>query len=302
MIKAEVLAHSVSEAGAEAITMRVVLPRIILAEFNTHRKISKNTSSSRAIPINKMIQHVKDNMFTPVWWGKNQPGMQAKEQLKGIRLWLVKKAWRLAGLGACNVALALNKLGLHKQITNRLIENFSYVTVVFTTSDLNNLFWLRDHPDAQPEFRELAREMKIVYMQSTPKLLQPGEWHLPFVQENEKHIYTIQEQLILSVARCASTSYQTVDGKALHPDRAKEIYNKLSGTEVLHASPFEHQLTPDSLVTIQFRVKGKRNYETADVWHQPNAHGNTIGWIQNRKLQPAENAAIDLPYFLLPKV
>lgn len=302
MIKAEVLAHSVSEAGAEAITMRVTMPRIILAEFNTHRKISKNTSSSRAIPIKKMIQHVKDNMFIPVWWGKNQAGMQANEQLTGIRLKLVQKAWRLAGIGACNIALALNKLGLHKQITNRLIENFSYVTVVFTTSDLGNFFWLRKHKDAQPEIRVVAEKMFEAYGNSTPKTLKVGEWHLPLVHENEKHIYDIETQLILSVARCASTSYQTVDGKHLHPDRAKEIYNKLRGTEVLHASPFEHQLTPDSLVEIEYRVKGKRNFTAATVWHQPNTHGNTIGWIQNRKLQGVESAAIDQPHFLLPKV
>lgn len=298
MIKAEMLAHSVSEAGAEAITMRVTMPRIVLAEFNTHRKLSKNTSSSRAIPIKKMIQHVRDNMFTPVWWGKNQSGMQAAEELTGIHLKIAKKAWRLIGLGACTAATLMNKIGVHKQITNRLIENFSYVTVIFTGSDIDNFLWLRNHDDAQPEIHEVARAIVKAHRESTPRLLAKDEWHLPLVKDEERESLDLATQIILSVARCASTSYQTVDGKMLTIERAKDIFLKLSDSDVLHASPFEHQLTPDSLVEVDVRRKGSRKFTTQVVWENPQLHGNTIGWMQNRKMQPKESYASDSPHFL----
>ena len=44
------------------------MPRIILAEFNTHRLFSRNSASSRAIPFKKMVQSVLENPFIPIAW------------------------------------------------------------------------------------------------------------------------------------------------------------------------------------------------------------------------------------------
>src|SRR5690606_25524449 len=104
-------------------------------------------------------------------------------------------------------------------ITNRLIENFSYVTVVFTTTDIHNFLDLRNHPDAQPEIHEAARQIAKAYKESTPRKLARGEWHLPFVSDEDRRTYGEDNMSILiriSAARCASTSYQTVDGKPIH--------------------------------------------------------------------------------------
>lgn len=300
MIKAEVLAHSYyKDTGAEAVTMRVTMPRIILAEFNTHRRLSKNTSSSRAIPILKMIKHVYQNMFFPVYWGANRSGMQATEELTGFRLKLAKLAWRTAGVAATLFARALNKIGVHKQITNRLIENFSYVTVIFTTTDLLNFLSLRDHPDAQPEIRAVAAAIKAAWLASEAKVLELGEWHLPLVTEDENQL-DIKDQRMISAARCASTSYQTVDGKPITVDNAFSIAGKLVGSDPIHASPFEHQLTPDELVSIDYRVTGsKQKYKTAKVWKNPHLHGNTRGFIQHRKMIPNESKELNTDFFLI---
>lgn len=298
MYRAEVLAHSISEAGAEAFTFRLVIPRIILAEFNTHRKLAKNTSSSRAIPIKKMIEHARNNMFVPFYIGKNQPGMQANEELTGFRRNLAVKAWKFFGNSACFAASIMDKIGVHKQLSNRLIENFTYVTIIFTTTDLHNFLALRNHPDAQPEFKRAAELIEKAASQSTPKLLKVGEWHLPLIDEHERKTMDVEQLRLISAARCASTSYTTVDGKKIGIDAARRIADKLIKSNPIHASPFEHQLTPDVLVEIEYRVaKSKKKLQTAKVWKSPSMHGNTVGFIQHRKLFPNESANKDLTHF-----
>lgn len=295
MIKADVLAHSKAYTGTdhaiEAITMRITLPRIILAEFNTHRRLSKNTSSSRAIPIKKMIKHVYNNMFLPVYWGANRSGMQATEELTGLRKKLAKVTWRIAGRVACAFAWTLNKIGVHKQITNRLIENFSYVTVVMSTVDLYNLLALRNHPDAQPEIHAVAVAIETAWKNSTATELKPGEWHLPWITDVEKNCLSLQEQQLISAARCASTSYQTVDGTPITANNAKKIADKLIKSDPIHASPFEHQLTPDEVTEIEWKIAGTRKkLQKARVWRNPHLHGNTTGFIQYRKTLPNESS------------
>ena len=70
MIKVEIVAHSLSPQGDELISVLCTFPRIILAEVNTHRMLSKNTSSSRAIPFNKMVESVQNDPFVPIAWQK----------------------------------------------------------------------------------------------------------------------------------------------------------------------------------------------------------------------------------------
>lgn len=64
-ISAEIVAHSTNQFGDELISVLCTFPRIILAEVNTHRMLSKNTSSSRAIPFEKMVESVKNDPFIP---------------------------------------------------------------------------------------------------------------------------------------------------------------------------------------------------------------------------------------------
>lgn len=266
---AKMIEDSISSDGIRISSIECRFPRIILSEQNTHRQLSRNTSSSRAIPVKKLIKDVKSGMFVPSYWGKAQPGMQAHEELTGWRRWAAKKLWTSTGHLACNVALLLNKIGLHKQIANRMIEPWSYVTVLVTSTHWTNYLSLRNHPDAQPEINELAGLIYEELKNSEPRLLQSGEWHTPYVLDNERAELSQDDLIKISVARSASTSYQTVDGKVMTKERALALYDKLLGAVPLHASPAEHQATPDT------KTRGK--------WKNPTQHGNFSGWIQFRK-------------------
>ena len=70
LISAEILADSLNQFVERITTMKLIFPRIILAEFNTHRMFNRNSASSRAIPLHKMIKAVEENPFIPIAWQK----------------------------------------------------------------------------------------------------------------------------------------------------------------------------------------------------------------------------------------
>jgi hypothetical protein len=154
MIKAEIVAHSLSPQGDELISVLCTFPRIILAEVNTHRMLSKNTSSSRAIPFKKMVQAVIDNPFIPIAWQKEHTGMQGTEYfLKREDIdWNISK-WLTARDNTINSAKYLNagfpddkeSIGVTKQLCNRLLEPFMWTTMLITGSKegWDNFFNLR---------------------------------------------------------------------------------------------------------------------------------------------------------------
>lgn len=284
MIEAKIIEDSISEEGIRLTTMELKMPRIILSEANTHRQWSRNSSSSRAIPAKKLIKEIIDNPFMPVYWGKNKPGMSATEELSGLNLFLVKLVWKIASLSAVLFTTILNKLGLHKQIANRVLEPFMYTKTIVTSTEWDNFFKLRIHSDSQPEICELATKMKAAMDNSTPKLLKAGEWHLPYISTEDKDTYSSVENLIkMSVARCARVSYLNHDGKNPLLQNDLDLYNRLVGGEIKHSSPSEHQATPmpeDHVLKGVFVVPGithvDKNYER---WS-----GNIKGWIQYRQL------------------
>lgn len=312
MISAEVICDSVSEQGKRLTTFKLRYPKFIHGEFMTHRVISRNASSSRAIPTAKLLEEVRSDVLRagPVFWGKNQSGMQAAEELSKVydsdlnssprqRAILL---WRRAAYDAANCAEELLKIGAHKQIVNRLLEPFSHINVVATATEWDNFFGLRLHKDAQPEMRALAIAMWEARKISIPKLLKPGEWHLPFVwQEGGNAILlddllppgnplglTPHEQMIrISVARCARVSYETFEtGKRSTVEEDLKLYERLASSG--HWSPFEHQATPDTLA--QYSGVGflwRHNNNVQGIYQ----HGNLVGWRQNRKLIAGEAVA-----------
>lgn len=236
-ITAKVIADSIADGCPRITTMQLRYPRFIHAEFMTHRVFSRNASSSRAIPIERVIQDVIDDPAMPIHWGSNKAGMQAGEELPSG-----KGEWLRASTAAVYSAKVMAKLGYHKQIVNRILEPFQHINVLVTATEWANFFALRDHKDAQPEIAVLAIEMRGAMAKSVPRLLNAGEWHTPFVEPNERFLNP-DNALRVSSARCASMSYKTVDGNEMTVDRAMVIYDKLTGTP-LHASPFEHVAKP----------------------------------------------------------
>lgn len=273
---AKVILDSISPDGIRLTTMQVRFWRPMLPELNTHRAISKNAGSSRARPSKAIIEQVAKDPWGPIHWGKNQSGMQALDEMDEIDLDLARAFWIGAAKGTASSAKLMSMRGAHKQIVNRLLEPFTYVDVLLTATDWANFFALRLHEDAQPEMQDLARAIKGAMDASEPTLLQPGEWHLPYVTDEEKSMLPLDVQKKLSVSRCAKISYTAFDGTVEPIEKELDRYSRLIESQPMHASPCEHQATPD------------RWPEYGESWEYPHQHGNLRGWRQLRKLLPNE--------------
>ena len=248
--------------GDRLTTMELKYPRFIHAEFMTHRVFTRNASSSRAIPIERQIEMIMEDTAMPIHWGKNQSGMQAREELTGQDREDAKKLWLMARDEAIATAHGFIQVGAHKQIVNRILEPFSHITVLVTSDSWGNFFALRDHPDAQPEIRELARVMKAAMETSTPKSLGLGEWHLPYLDDED--LANINNHMAessitrhkpnkwdvcmmacaVSAARCARVSYLTHDRKRPTLEEDMNLFYRLAHANPPHMSPCEHQAHP----------------------------------------------------------
>jgi hypothetical protein len=296
MISAKIIADSISPTGERMTTMEIEYPRFILAELNTHRMLSKNSASSRAIPVKAMHDFIMNSPATPVYWGKNQAGMKAKEELQASDLSMAKYLWGKAKEDAIHWAKAMADLDLHKQITNRVTEPWMTMKTVISGTEWNNIYWLRDHPDAQPEFGVLAKTMRAAHEASTPILLNPGEWHLPymvikrdkrgeiFYRDQEGNELNLEDARIVSASCCAQVSYRKNDDTL---EKAHKIYRQLIESTPAHASPVEHQATPMDMDKDPCRWE-----KVAGITHQDRNgelwSGNLRGWVQFRKLIPNE--------------
>ena len=281
---AEILADSLAPSGHRLTTFEVTYPRCIHSKIMTHRLLSRNAASSRAIPVEKMIARVIDDPFIPIHWGKNQKGMQADQELTSEEKEKAFRTWLSARNEAVLHAGTLTAMGLHKQIVNRLLEPWMWITVIISATEWTNFFALRCHPDAEPHFQKIAWMMKSEYDASKPRTMKLGEAHLPLIHvEDYDLVELLARDLILkdqssfspvilkiiasalleqvSVGRCARVSYLTHDGKR---DLAAdiELHDRLKSSNPGHWSPFEH---------------------VAHALDDDTRSGNFIGWKQYRK-------------------
>ena len=281
-ISAKIVADSISSSGVRITTMELCYHRFIHSEFMTHRMFSRNSSSSRAIPVGKMLKQVKENPAIPIFWGKNQPGMQAKDNLSGTYLEEAKESWYYAAHQMSKRAGELTNLDLHKQITNRLLEPFQWIKVIVTATEWDNFFKLRLHPDAQPEICFLAKTMKEVMDSSSPVILEHSEWHLPYVVAEDCLKTTTDNFVKLSVARCARVSYLNHDNST--PDVAKDIALADKLLEAGHMSCFEHQATPMKVLNeVLSDITWENGITHVDKYDEFWSN-NFRGWLQYRAM------------------
>lgn len=286
-ITAKSVLASVSPDDIRIDTLLLRYPRFIHAEFMTHRQFSRNASSSRAIPVERLIADVENDPAMPIFWGKNQKGMQAREELTGAALVLAKTTWYIALKRAIRSANSLSETGAHKQIVNRIIEPFAHINVVVTATEWENFFALRIHEDAQPEIKALAEAMRGAIDGATPKILSYDEWHLPFVSGDDVADHggltdPSGNLRVVSAARCARTSYKTHDGRVSSLEEDITLGERLTKSRPFHASPFEHQAMPDMKVV----EEAESNHEE---WLNPEKHRNFTGWMQNRAFMEGSN-------------
>lgn len=255
-ISAKLIADSSTSDGVRLTSWVLRYHRYIHAELMTHRVFSRNASSSRAIPVEKMIAWCQEDPAIPIEWGKNQKGMQAGEPLNAGEQIIAEKAWLQARDRAIEATRLLLELGVHKQIANRILEPWHHIAVIVSTTQLKNWFALRNHKDAMPEIKHLAALMQTEYNASTPVrrenswLSLPEDikgapaWHLPFITDQERWHYPVDVLIKCSVARCARVSYMNHDGTSPSIEKDLELHDRLVVQQPLHASPAEHQARP----------------------------------------------------------
>jgi hypothetical protein len=282
-IEAVIIKDSICPKGIRLTTMELTYPRYIHSEFMTHRVFSRNSASSRAIPVAKQLRGIAQEPVTPRVWGKNIKGMQSSGVLEGWRLALAKSLWAYHRWSSIKTAQILGDLGLHKQWANRLVEPHSHIRVIVSSTKWANFYELRDHMDAMPEIRELAIMMRQAHQYSVPTPLKETEWHLPYVLKTDlldlSELYGdeyMEKAKLLSMARCARVSYTIIGDGGHTVAEDLRLGERLTKQIPLHASPMEHQATPDP-----------RN-QRIDKW------GNFHGWVQLRKLYHHESVA-DIP-------
>lgn len=286
---AKVILASVSPQGIPLVTVHLRYWRGIHSELMTHRAFSRNARSSRAVPVAKMLEEIRNDPFIPRHWGKNQKGMQAGEELGPIERSEARAMWLTARNRAMEQGEKLMELGLHKQVANRLLEPFMWIDTLVTSTDWANFFALRDHKDAEPHFRDLAQLTKEAIKSATFQKLDYHQWHLPYITSNDLRMwagdgpgdsdiaeaYDIARKV--SAARCARISYAPFDGIATVPAEL-DRYNKLIENWPVHASPVEHQAVPDSI------YKSHRGVQ----WNNLHQHRNFRGWRQFRAMIKGE--------------
>lgn len=284
---ARVIADSISIPGHRLTTMEVSFHRFVLAEFNTHRVFSRNSASSRAIPVAKQIAKVETGAAYPLRWPAEQKGMQGGDELDVSLQVSASAVWSDAARDAVTAAKNLAELGVHKSVVNRVLEPYLMHTVVVTSTAWENFFEQRTSTLAQPEIQAVAILMlEEAYNKSTPEKLSVGEWHTPYVDDTDLIFQQselgqgIFNTVKVSSARCARVSYETQAGKRdWHEDL--KLYDRLVTARPMHGSPLEHVATPDS-----------ENYHEVDVTNWlilgPNLtltlpkYGNLLGWHQHR--------------------
>lgn len=264
---ATVVTDSINLLGIRLTTLEICFPRFILAEFNTHRKFSRNSASSRAIPVSKQLERIKQYPFVPAKFPINKPGMSASEYIGPEHPYYaeIKGIWLRARDDMVEQVGYLLDYDVHKQTANRLLEPFMWHTVVVSATEWENFFNLRISEYAQPEIRIIAEMMKTAMDESVPTLRKAEEWHLPYVDPAE-HLGESWEMLAkISSGRCAAVTLLNQQNKNPEKDITRTDGLILKG----HMTPLEHPAMVDTL-----------------MWPIESNFDNS--WVQYRKMIPNE--------------
>ena len=320
-VTAKIIADSISPEGQRITTYEIVYPRIVLAELNTHRVFSRNSASSRAIPVKKMNDLIRADIARPVRFGAANPGMQDNGAHNAlINGYTPEEWWDLAVYSAIQFSTAFDEAGYAKQVCNRLTEAGSHMKTVLTSTDFDNWDWLRDHDAADPTIAAVARAMSVAKAESTPIVLQPGQWHTPYygagywkdsgyvkktengleATDNKRGGHTLVEALAISSSCTAQVSFRTADDTL---EKALKVKERLIQDNAVHGSPFEHQGTPvktKCYFSVNHDEDDGVNLLDPSTWEKGITHsdrdgvlhsGNFSGWIQHRQLIPGHDYA-----------
>nr|DAQ95670.1 MAG TPA: Thymidylate synthase complementing protein [Caudoviricetes sp.] len=278
LIKAEIITHSKRlNTNEELITYKLIYPRIIHSELMTYSMMSVNSASSRAIPVNKLIEVIEKTPFYPISYQKKHSGMQgidyftSEEDIKTCH-----SLWEESMQESIRVAKKMLEFGISKQIINRTLESYQYHCCLFTGTresfehlfnqrcpvypggykswkelcDLDSNYTMEtplierlkvNKGQAEIHFMDLAEKMYDALNESTPDELSIGSYHIPFYKDiiSSEEVLGIENLIAMSVALTARVSYTSIgDNNKLTLERATNIYNHC--LENGHWSVFEH--------------------------------------------------------------
>lgn len=276
-------------------SMYLVFPKMVMGERNRHRGFSLSDRSSRAVPPEKLIDEIRRGvgLAMPAKFRRRAKGMGGGEELQGDELIEAQLDWIEDALDATDAAERALKRDEEKETVNRRLDMYIYMHSLQTgVRDIwLNFLGLR-LANASPTIELLAMECYMEYKKAIPKKLEPGQWHLPFIDEREAA--TTDLLINLSAARSAHLSYNDLEtGQRMTLERALGIAVKLKDMSPLHASPFEHQATPDK----QIYISGRGGF--GQIWEGRREWGNLPMWRQARKMIPGEAVAPLPPGFEL---
>lgn len=291
-ITAKLIAYSQAPNKQTVATFEIEYPRFVHGELMTHRMFSRNAMSSRAVPVNKMIDLVKYSPAIPIHFGQNQPGMQAEKELDVFAKEKVQGLWYSCAEAVAGYAGEMDYYDAHKQVVNRILEPFQTMKSVVTSTEWDNFFYLRNHEDAQPEIKRLAEVMLECFENEDPVQLTSDDWHTPYFGEGywlKGCGVPLEDALAISSSCCAQVSFRQLDDTL---EKAKRIYERLVESKPVHASPFEHQASPirehepeDWVNYVGDSTSWEKGVTHADrdgnLWS-----GNFKGFIQHRQLIP----------------
>ena len=299
---ATVVQHSTTSDGNDVLTVNVKYPLIIHAEFLRHRQLSRGVKSNRAIPTKKIRQEVLDDPYVPQWFGQNKSGMVSQQEVKMPRV--ARFLWKSARYPACGMHWLLEKVGLHKELCNRILNPFQWVRETITATEWDNLYNLRIHKDAQRDIKDIIGAIYEAHQQSTPVKLESGQWHVPYVDrgmsnhgamlyfDTDGNRLTVEQAIKCATARCARSSYDNHDKSSATRGKDISLYESLVISDPAHASPVEHSCTPIQPMA-SFGIGNDKNHDSIPLtWEGGVTHvdrefnlwsGNFKGWIQHRQ-------------------
>ena len=305
----KVIQDSLSPTGDRLVTFEIETYRYIWAEVMTHRQLSRNAQSSRAVP-SKTVLKVNEDFVRPIIYGKNKAGMSSTEEFNELESSEIQKVWDSAANYTFAASLQLNELGLHKQWANRITEPFSKIKAVISATEWDNFFWLRIDPEAaQPEIVDLANKMQKAMQDSIPLQLKAGELHVPYVERevgfdlSDEIRYYIsgqdggelskEEALRISASCCCQVSYRKLDDSF---NKAMEIWDKLFSGPKPHMSPTENQAVALGSKKASIIQRVLPSYLPEGISHIDREgnlwSGNFKGFIQHRKIIEARQPKV----------
>lgn len=308
---ANVLVDSINEHDVRLTSIQVNVPRMVLPELISHRALSRNSASSRAIPVNKLISSVLDNPFIPDRFGANQSGMVAEEFLGPEDEALAREAWLrardLAVLGAVGLNGGIDSVSdrtlrarlttlresydyqfmpvgasVHKQLVNRLIEPWMWGVSIVSATDWDNFLALRTDRNAQPQIQQVALHIQEALEDSEPSFLSEDQWHAPLIQPGEMELFEADYRVQSGDITATEMMKRIAVGRCARvsylthdgrrdPIKDIELHNRLLLAG--HMSPFEQVARP----------------MTATEFAANHYAGNFKGWVQLRKTIPGEH-------------